>query len=319
MQLIITEKNDAAKQIANILGSGRAKADHVYKTPVFRFNWNGDECVTIGLRGHILEPNFVENIQWNKTRGWFSKSEEFGRIEADIPKNLPTPPFKKKKPFMEDGVDLKGWKMEALPYLVYSPIIKLPKEKEIIRSLKNLAKKSDVIIIATDFDREGELIGKDAMNLCLEVSPDVQIFRSRYSSFTKQEITESFENLVDVDECLASAGCARQDIDLIWGAALTRYLTLARFAGYGNVRSSGRVQTPTLALVVAKERERQAFVPEKFWVLTAQVDSSQEAGPTRNDSESSSSVFDCTHVEEGFLTKRRQTLRSKTSRVQKPQ
>ena len=45
---------------------------------------------------------------------------------------------------------------------------------------------------------------------------------------------------------------------------LTRYLTLVRFAGYGNVRSSGRVQTPTLSLVVEKERERMAHVPEKY-------------------------------------------------------
>ena len=48
---------------------------------------------------------------------------------------------------------------------------------------------------------------------------------------------------------------------------LTRYLTLVKFAGYGNVRSSGRVQTPTLALIVARERERLAFVPEDYWVI----------------------------------------------------
>ncbi len=295
MHLIITEKNDAAKQIANILAKTTAKADKVYNTPVFRFEWNGDECVTIGLRGHILEPNFVDSIAWNKSRGWYGISDEFGKVKAHIPRNLPKPPFKKKKPFTVDGVDLKGWKMEALPYLVYSPIVKLPKEKEIIRSLKNLAKKSDVIIIATDYDREGELIGKDAMNQCLEVNTEAQIYRARYSSFTKQEITESFNNLVDVDECLASAGATRQDIDLIWGAVLTRYLTLARFAGYGNVRSSGRVQTPTLALIVAKERERLAFKPEDFWTIKAVVDKSEEVGPTGNGLDDSDDVFEATH------------------------
>ena len=301
MHLIITEKNDAAKQIANILAKTTAKADKVYNTPVFRFEWNGDECVTIGLRGHILEPNFVERIAWNKSRGWYGDSDEFGKVKAHIPRNLPKPPFKKKKPFMVDGVDLKGWKMEALPYLIYSPIVKMPKEKEIIRSLKNLAKKSDVIIIATDFDREGELIGKDALNQCLEVNEDAQVYRARYSSFTKQEITESFDNLVDVDECLASAGATRQDIDLIWGAVLTRFLTLARFAGYGNVRSSGRVQTPTLALIVAKEREREAFVPEDFWVIKATVDKSEEVGPTKNSSEDTTDVFECAHSNGRFF------------------
>lgn len=303
MHLIITEKNDAAKQIADILASTTAKADKVYNTPVFRFEWNGDECVTIGLRGHILEPNFVDRITWTKSRGWMGESDDVGKIKASIPRNLPKPPFKKKKPFAVDGVDLKGWKMEALPYLIYSPIVKLPKEKEIIRSLKNLAKKSDVIIIATDFDREGELIGKDAMNQCLEVNSEAQFYRARYSSFTKQEITESFSNLVDVDECLASAGATRQDIDLIWGAVLTRYLTLACFAGYGNVRSSGRVQTPTLALIVAKEREREAFIPQDFWVIKAIVDKSKETGPTDNTLEDSADVFECAHSTARFFDK----------------
>jgi DNA topoisomerase-1 len=76
-----------------------------------------------------------------------------------------------------------------------------------------------------------------------------------------------------MDFDLASAGESRQFIDLIWGAVLTRFLTIAKFAGYGNVRPSGRVQTPTLALVVAREKERLAFVPEDYWVLKAQLQS----------------------------------------------
>ncbi len=51
----------------------------------------------------------------------------------------------------------------------------------------------------------------------------------------------------------------------MWGAVLTRYLTMAKFSGYGNVKSAGRVQTPTLALIVARELEREAFVPEIYW------------------------------------------------------
>ena len=147
----------------------------------------------------------------------------------------------------------------ALSHL--APVIKLPAEKELIRSLKNLAKKSDSVIIATDFDREGELIGSDALNKVREVAPDLPVARAQYSSFTKAEITQAFDNLVSLDQNLADAGESRQHIDLIWGAVLTRYLTLAKFGGFGNVRSAGRVQTPTLALVVERERERMAFVP----------------------------------------------------------
>ena len=50
-----------------------------------------------------------------------------------------------------------------------------------------------------------------------------------------------------------------------------------KFAGYGNVRSSGRVQTPTLALIVARERERLAFVPEDYWVIKGSFDEDEDA------------------------------------------
>ena len=266
MKLVVTEKNDAAEKIAQLLGS-KAKKDKVFNTPVYRFDIDGEEWVTIGLRGHILEPDFTPQLVYKKRGGWRGVTAEGEAIEADIPDSLPKPPFKKKKPFSEDGVDLKGWKMEALPYLAYAPIEKLPKEKDIIRSLKNLAKKADSICIATDFDREGELIGSDALSCIKEVNDWAPVSRARYSAFTKEEINHAFTNLVDLDENLAAAGESRQDIDLIWGAALTRYLTLVKFAGYGNVRSSGRVQTPTLALIVAREKERLAFVPEDYWVI----------------------------------------------------
>ncbi|OUO96775.1 DNA topoisomerase [Gordonibacter sp. An232A] len=280
MKLVVTEKNDAAQKIADLLGAKKPKADKVYSTPVYRFEVDGEEWVTIGLRGHILEPDFTPAMVYKKRGGWQGVTEEGETYPAELPDALPKPPFKKKKPFTEDGVELKSWKMDALPYLVYAPIKKLPKEKEIIRSLKNLAKKADSVVIATDFDREGELIGSDALSCIREVNPKAPVSRARYSAFTKEEIAHAFGNLVDVDDNLASAGASRQDIDLIWGAVLTRYLTLVKFAGYGNVRSSGRVQTPTLALIVARERERLAFVPEDYWVIKGAFDADAQAGPT---------------------------------------
>jgi len=267
MKLVVTEKNDAAEKIAALLGANKPKKDKVFNTPVYRFTVDGEEWVSIGLRGHILEPDFTPQMIYKKRGGWQGVTAEGESVPAQVPDTLPKPPFKKKKPFTTDGVDLKGWKMDALPYLVYAPIEKLPKEKDIIRSLKNLAKKADSICIATDFDREGELIGSDALSCIKQVNDTAPVSRARYSAFTKEEITHAFTNLVELDENLAAAGESRQDIDLIWGAALTRYLTLVKFAGYGNVRSSGRVQTPTLALIVARERERLAFVPEDYWVI----------------------------------------------------
>ncbi len=267
MKLVVTEKNIAAQKIADLLGIGKPEVDKVYSTPVYRFDIDGEEWVTIGLKGHILEPDFTPTLTYKKSKGWLGVTEDGEAVPVKLPSALPKPPFKKKKPFTPDSVELKAWKMEALPYLVYAPIEKLPKEKEIIRSLKNLAKKADSVVIATDFDREGELIGSDALSCIKEVNSTAPVSRARYSAITKEEITQAFDNLVELDTDLASAGESRQDIDLIWGAVLTRYLTLVKFAGYGNVRSSGRVQTPTLALIVAKERERMAFVPEDYWVI----------------------------------------------------
>ena len=284
MKLIVTEKNDAAGQIARLLStSGKPKADKVYNTPVYRFTWDGEDCVTIGLRGHILKVDFPVQLTFDAEEGWRGVTADGELIPADVPDGLARPPYKsRRKPFLADGVDLKGWKIASLPYLVWAPIEKLPAEKEIIRALKNLAKKADSVIIGTDFDREGELIGSDALRQIREVAPSVPVSRARYSAFTRAEIDHAFANLVELDQDLADAGESRQYIDLIWGAVLTRYLTAARWSGLGTVRSAGRVQTPTLALVVERERERLAFVPEDYWVIQGQAEKDGDAaGPFR--------------------------------------
>ena len=278
MKLIVTEKNDAAGQIARLLSdSGKPKADKVYDTPVYRFRRGGEDCVTIGLRGHILQPDFPPELKFNDEEGWFGVTAEGEVLPADVPDGLARPPYDtKRKPYLKDGIDIKGWKIASLPYLVWAPIEKTPAEKGIIRSLKNLAKTADSGVFGTGFDREGELIGSDALRQIREVAPDVPVSRARYSAFTKAEIDHAFNNLVELDQDLADAGESRQYIDLIWGAVLTRYLTTARFSGFGNTRSAGRVQTPTLALVVERERERMAFKPEDYWVISGEASHGEE-------------------------------------------
>ena len=269
MKLVVAEKNIAAQKIAQLLAdAGAPKNDKVYNTQVYRFKVGGEDWVSMGLAGHILAPDFPDEILFDKKMGWYSLTEDGEVLPAGVPDGLARPPYDtKRKPFLANGINIKGWKVESLPYLTWSPIIKNPAEKEIIRVLKNLAKKADEVIIATDFDREGELIGSDALNMIREVAPELPARRARYSALIKGEVTEAFANLVDLDQDLADAGESRQYIDLIWGAVLTRYLTLAKFGGFGNVRSAGRVQTPTLALVVERERERMAFVPEDYWQI----------------------------------------------------
>ena len=273
MKLIITEKNIAARRLAEILAQGKAKAGKVYTTPIYTFTWAGEDCVAIGLRGHILAVDFPVELDYtSKTKVWKAVTAEGEIIDADLPKTLPVPPWQKtRKPFSKSGLALTSWNIPALPYLTWAPVIKQPAERDLIRSLKNLAKKADEIIIATDFDREGELIGSDAAGVVREVNTTAPILRARYSALTKGEVTRAFDELTSVDNNLAQAGEARQDIDLIWGAVLTRYLTKVRFGGLGKPRSAGRVQTPTLKLIVDKEAERDAFVPEDYWVVSAEL------------------------------------------------
>ena len=325
MRLIVTEKNDAAQQIARLLStSGKPKADKVYNTPVYRFTWDGEDCVTIGLRGHILKVDFPVRLTFDAEEGWRGVTADGELIPADVPDGLARPPYKsKRKPYLADGIDLKGWKIASLPYLVWAPIEKLPAEKEIIRALKNLAKKADSVIIGTDFDREGELIGSDALRQIREVAPAVPVSRARYSAFTRAEIDQAFTHLVELDQDLADAGESRQYIDLIWGAVLTRYLTAARWSGLGNVRSAGRVQTPTLALVVERERERLAFKPEDYWVIQGQAEKDGDAAGPFRVTHATARFWDQAAAETAFshvtdATQGRVTAVERKSRTQRP-
>src|SRR5205823_6307199 len=101
----------------------------------------------------------------------------------------------------------------------------------------------------------------------LEHRPSIK--RARYSALTKDEIERAFSELDELSYDLAYAGAARQDIDLIWGATLTRAVSLATRRFGSNFLSVGRVQSPTLALIVERELERRAHVPKPYWELFA--------------------------------------------------
>ncbi|MDO8848092.1 MAG: DNA topoisomerase I [Coriobacteriia bacterium] len=259
MRLIISEKNIAARRIAEILAVGKPKADKVYTTPVYYFRRDGEDWASIGLKGHIMEVDFAPTLDASAVRALAQADPRILAYGADTLLDA------------EPELDLKRWRLETLPVLARVDVEKVPKEKGIIQSIKNLAKKADKVIIATDFDREGELIGADARDVVRSVNKTVPVSRVRFSAITKDEIERAFANEDVLSEELAQAGETRQEIDLIWGAVLTRYLTLTlqkvTRKPFGDVLSSGRVQTPTLKLIVDREKERDAFVPEDYWVV----------------------------------------------------
>lgn len=281
MKLIVTEKNLAAEKIAGILADGKPSKEKVYNTPVYRFTRGGEEWVAIGLKGHILGVDFPAALRFGDG-AWHALWKDDRETAVVMPEALGVPGepgWSKRKPFSADGVDLSQWRLQSLRYLVWAPIGKTPAEKEIVRSLKTLAKKADNVVIATDYDREGELIGADARSMVREVNATVPVFRARFSAFTKSEIETAFAGLGEVEDALAFAAEARQDIDLVWGAVLTRYLTKVKFQGIGQPRSVGRVQTPTLKLIVDREKERLAFEPETYWTVKAKASFEGEEFP----------------------------------------
>jgi len=152
--------------------------------------------------------------------------------------------------------------------LIDAGTVKKPTEKKIVSLIQKLSKKADLVTIATDYDTEGELIGKEAYELVRAVNPSVRINRARFSAITPAEIRSAFENLTDLDFALAAAGETRQAIDLMWGASLTRFISLAARRGGRDILSVGRVQSPTLAMIVDREREIENFVPQTYWMLS---------------------------------------------------
>jgi DNA topoisomerase-1 len=163
----------------------------------------------------------------------------------------------------------ENWRSEKYTprSLIDAKTIKVPTEKRIVSLLQKLARHADLVTIATDFDTEGELIGKEAYELVRAVNKNVKIDRARFSAITPQEIRHAFANTTDLDFALAEAGEARQSIDLMWGASLTRFISLAARRGGNNILSVGRVQSPTLSMIVDREKEIEKFVPEKYWQL----------------------------------------------------
>ncbi len=143
-----------------------------------------------------------------------------------------------------------------------------PSAKKIMNALRDLAATVDEIVVATDYDREGELIGVEAIE---GAGTDKPLKRAKFSALTKGEIERAFSELAEVDHKLASAAETRQLIDLAWGASLTRFISLTSGQLGKEFLSVGRVQSPTLALIVDREREIKAFVPTPYWLVTADL------------------------------------------------
>ncbi len=279
MKLIVTEKDSAARKIAEILGDTVSVEEHGrgrQKVKSYHFALDGEDAVAIGLRGHVMETVFP-----NTYKRWSLK-------------------------YLDDMIERPGlaWVVDGAA-------------AGTLAALRTVAKGATEVVIATDYDREGELIGHEALEILrgdalkhnpgdkpetkkrkaaakdgaearakAAPAPDAtsgdphvkpmlpaavvdRHIRVRYSALTPEEVRAAFAKPSTVDFNLAEAAHSRQDIDLIWGAVLTRFMSLASYRYGSDYLSVGRVQSPTLRLVVDRELERRAFVPVPYWEIKA--------------------------------------------------
>src|SRR5881275_186468 len=139
----------------------------------------------------------------------------------------------------------------------------------------------DVIVNACDAGREGELIFAYTYETSKSKKP---VKRLWLSSMTRKAIQEAFQRLRDGDEMkdLESAARARSEADWIVGMNATRAATIRLRSAFDGAVSLGRVQTPTLALVVRRELEIRAFVPEPYWLVEARFGAEKSVAETRD-------------------------------------
>ena len=183
--------------------------------------------------------------------------------------------------------DWKSWRLEYLPMIPPRFGIKLisnPTYERQFHVIEGLMQKADMIINCGDAGQEGELIQRWVMQKAGARCP---VKRLWISSLTEEAIREGFAKLRDAADFqpLYEAGLSRAIGDWLLGMNATRLYTM-KYGQNGQVLSIGRVQTPTLALIVNRQLEIQHFVPKQYWVLnTVYRDTSFSALIRKSDEE----------------------------------
>jgi len=150
----------------------------------------------------------------------------------------------------------------------------LPGKEKVVTELRKLAANSDAIYLATDLDREGEAI---AWHLREAIGGDDSRYqRVVFNEITKDAITKAFEHPSELDQNMVNAQQARRFLDRVVGFMVSPLL----WAKVARGLSAGRVQSVAVRLVVEREREIRAFVPEEHWEIHAYLAGKGE-GQTR--------------------------------------
>ena len=217
------------------------------------------------LGNDFVVKSSVGHIRDLPTSGSAKKADpkERARQAAKTRKMTPAAKAKHKKKKNREqlvwrmGIDPdKGW---AAHYEI------LPGKEKVVAELKKLAKDADTIYLATDLDREGEAIAwhlREAIG-----GDDARYKRVVFNEITKRAIQDAFEEPGELDNHRVNAQQARRFLDRVVGYMVSPLL----WAKVARGLSAGRVQSVAVKLLVEREREIHAFIPEEFWELHADL------------------------------------------------
>ena len=226
--LIICEKPTAAVKIATALAVEKLKKRETNGVPYYEFERDGRQMVVVPALGHLFTLKNVRPMR-----------------------------------------DYPVYDIDWVP--AYEADRKARRTHVFIEAIKELAKDATDYIVATDFDIEGSLIGRNVLKYICGDGAVSRARRMKFSTLTTEDLRQAYEQMMPrLDFELIDAGIARHVLDWYWGMNVSLAMSTAvraaeqRFAKL----SAGRVQTPTLKILVEREKEIRAFRPEPFWVLS---------------------------------------------------
>lgn len=172
------------------------------------------------------------------------------------------------------GDQYKSWSLDHLPIIPAQWRVEVkPMTVAQFKIIKHLLSEAATVVIATDADREGEMIARELLELCKYRGP---VQRLWLSALNEASIRKALSSLKPSQETfpLYHSALARSRADWLIGMNLSRLFTLlGRRAGYDGVLSVGRVQTPTLRLVVDRDRAIASFVSVPYWDVDVRLSS----------------------------------------------
>lgn len=234
--LNVAEKNDAAKSLAEIMsrGNSRRREGKSRYNKIYEFNY-----FILNRNCEMTMTSVSGHLLGMEFTGHYKKwhmCNPVSLFEAKIEKYCP-----------QDFLDIK-------------------------KTLEIEARRSQVLVVWTDCDREGENIGFEIIQVCQAVKPSLEVYRAKFSEITPQAINRACNNLSEPDKNISDAVDARMELDLRIGAAFTRFQTLRLQKVFPDILadhliSYGSCQFPTLGFVVERYKQVQEFVAEPFWKL----------------------------------------------------